>query len=123
MEIHPRDAARLQIENGEMVEIRSRRGTGRFPALVTAAIDRGTVFVPMHWGELWAKDAEANLFTHDAACPRFITARTQGLCSATITSQIDRASLFNPIWSAEQGIEQIGSLWVMLSLALLFQYW
>ncbi|WP_310487479.1 nitrate reductase [Chamaesiphon sp. VAR_69_metabat_338] len=69
VEIHPKDAARLQIENGEIVEIRSRRGTGRFPALVTAAIDRGTVFVPMHWGELWAKDAEANLFTHDAACP------------------------------------------------------
>jgi ferredoxin-nitrate reductase len=69
VEIHPRDAARLNIESGEMVEIRSRRGTGRFPALVTLAINRGTVFVPMHWGELWAKDAEANLFTHDAACP------------------------------------------------------
>ncbi len=69
IEIHPRDAARLKIENGEMVEIRSRRGIGRFPALVTLAINRGTVFVPMHWGELWAKDAEANLFTHDAACP------------------------------------------------------
>jgi ferredoxin-nitrate reductase len=69
VEIHPRDAARLSIENGEMIEIRSRRGTGRFPALVTLAINRGTVFVPMHWGELWAKDAEANLFTHDAACP------------------------------------------------------
>jgi ferredoxin-nitrate reductase len=69
VEIHPRDAARLSIENGDMIEIRSRRGTGRFPALVTLAINRGTVFVPMHWGELWAKDAEANLFTHDAACP------------------------------------------------------
>jgi ferredoxin-nitrate reductase len=69
VEIHPKDAARLSIETGEMIEIRSRRGTGRFPALVTFAIDRGTVFVPMHWGALWAKDAEANLFTHDAACP------------------------------------------------------
>ena len=69
LEIHPKDAMKLNIENGEMVEIRSRRGTGRFPALVTLAINRGTVFVPMHWGELWAKDAEANLFTHDAACP------------------------------------------------------
>jgi ferredoxin-nitrate reductase len=69
IEIHPRDAAKLNVENGEMVEIRSRRGTGRFPALITLSINRGTVFVPMHWGELWAKDAEANLFTHDAACP------------------------------------------------------
>ena len=69
IEIHPRDAARLQIEQGDWVEVRSRRGTGRFPALVTSAINRGTVFVPMHWGELWAKDAAANTFTHPAACP------------------------------------------------------
>jgi ferredoxin-nitrate reductase len=59
----------LMIENGEWVEVRSRRGTGRFPVLVTSAINRGTVFVPMHWGELWAKDAAANTFTHSAACP------------------------------------------------------
>lgn len=69
IEIHPRDAERLQIETGEWVEVRSRRGSGRFPALVTAAIDRGTVFVPMHWGELWAKDAAANTFTHPISCP------------------------------------------------------
>jgi ferredoxin-nitrate reductase len=69
LEIHPRDAARWQLETGEWVEVRSRRGTGRFPILVTSAINRGTVFVPMHWGDLWAKDAAANLFTHSAACP------------------------------------------------------
>jgi ferredoxin-nitrate reductase len=33
------------------------------------AIDRGTVFLPMQWGELWAKDAEANAFTHPEFCP------------------------------------------------------
>ena len=69
IEIHPRDAARLQIENGEWIEVRSRRGTARFPASITSAINRGTVFVPMHWGELWANDAEANMMTHSAACP------------------------------------------------------
>jgi ferredoxin-nitrate reductase len=69
IEIHPRDAAQLRIENGEWVEVRSRRGTGRFPALVTKAITPGTVFVPMHWGDLWAQDAAANTFTHAEACP------------------------------------------------------
>jgi ferredoxin-nitrate reductase len=69
IEIHPRDAAKLRIENGEWVEVRSRRGKGRFPALVTKAIAPGTVFVPMHWGDLWAKDAAANTFTHPEACP------------------------------------------------------
>jgi ferredoxin-nitrate reductase len=69
LEIHPRDAAGLKIANGEWVEVLSRRGKGKFPVLITSAINRGTVFVPMHWGELWAKDAEANAFTHSAACP------------------------------------------------------
>jgi ferredoxin-nitrate reductase len=69
IEIHPRDAASLGIEEGGMVEVRSRRGDARFPAKVTAAIAPGTVFIPMHWGALWADNAEANSLTHPAACP------------------------------------------------------
>jgi ferredoxin-nitrate reductase len=51
------------------VEVRSRRGVSRFPAKVTKAIAPGTVFVPMHWGALWANKAEANALTHPEACP------------------------------------------------------
>lgn len=69
MEIHPRDAAALGIQEGELVEVRSRRGMAQFPAKVTKAIAPGTVFVPMHWGELWADRAEANALTHPEACP------------------------------------------------------
>lgn len=69
IEIHPRDAERLGILAGEMVEVRSRRGMARFPATVTKAIAPGTVFVPMHWGEMWADHAEANALTHHHACP------------------------------------------------------
>jgi len=69
IEIHPRDAAALGIEDGAWLEVRSRRGIARFPAKITTAITRKTVFVPMHWGILWAKQAEANALTHAAACP------------------------------------------------------
>jgi ferredoxin-nitrate reductase len=69
VEIHPRDAVKLGVKDGELVEIRSRRGKGRFPVKVTQAIAPGTVFVPMHWGALWAEAAEANAFTHPQACP------------------------------------------------------
>lgn len=69
LEIHPRDAQRLQIEAGEMVEVRSRRGSAKFPALITKNITSGTVFAPMHWGALWGDDAEANNLTHPEACP------------------------------------------------------
>ena len=69
IEIHPRDAGKLGIEEGDWVEVRSRRGKARFPAKVTQAIAPGTVFVPMHWGALWADNAEANALTHSEACP------------------------------------------------------
>ncbi len=69
LEIHPRDAAQLKIESGNWVEVRSRRGIARLMAKVTKAIAPGTVFVPMHWGTLWAEAAEANALTHPEACP------------------------------------------------------
>jgi ferredoxin-nitrate reductase len=69
IEIHPRDAAALGIIDNQWLEVRSRRGTTKFPAKVTKAISPGTVFVPMHWGKLWADDAEANTLTHSEACP------------------------------------------------------
>ncbi|QDL08127.1 nitrate reductase catalytic subunit [Brasilonema octagenarum UFV-E1] len=69
VEIHPRDAAKLGITDSQWVEVRSRRGKARFPAKVTKAIAPGTVFVPMHWGALWAENAEANALTHPESCP------------------------------------------------------
>jgi ferredoxin-nitrate reductase len=69
MEIHPRDAEQLGIQDNDWVEVRSRRGYSRFPAKVTKAIAPGTVFVPMHWGTLWADQAEANALTHPISDP------------------------------------------------------
>ncbi|MEC4892203.1 MAG: nitrate reductase [Oscillatoria sp. PMC 1051.18] len=69
LEVHPRDASKLGVEDGCLVEVRSRRGMNRLPVKVTKAIAPGTVFVPMHWGELWAQDAEANALTHPESCP------------------------------------------------------
>ena len=69
IEIHPRDAENLGIHQDDWVEVRSRRGRAKFPAKVTKAIAPGTVFVPMHWGALWAEHAEANALTHPESCP------------------------------------------------------
>ncbi len=69
IEVHPRDAQSVGIADGEWLEVRSRRGTLRLPVVITKNISPGTVFVPMHWGALWADDAEANMLTHAAACP------------------------------------------------------
>jgi ferredoxin-nitrate reductase len=69
IEIHPRDAATLGISENQVVLVRSRRGKSKFPAKITKAIPPGTVFIPMHWGALWAEDAEANTLTHPESCP------------------------------------------------------
>ncbi|MBD2437069.1 molybdopterin oxidoreductase family protein [Nostoc sp. FACHB-110] len=69
IEIHPCDAAKLEISDNQVIEVRSRRGQAHFPAKVTKAIAPGTVFVPMHWGALWANQAEANALTHPESCP------------------------------------------------------
>jgi ferredoxin-nitrate reductase len=69
MEIHPHDAAKLGIVDHQWVQVQSRRGQAKFPAKITKAIAPGTVFVPMHWGILWADEAEVNALTHPQACP------------------------------------------------------
>lgn len=69
IEIHPKDAHKLGIESGNLVQVRSRRGKAYFPAQITKAIAPGTVFVPMHWGALWGDNTEANAMTHPQCCP------------------------------------------------------
>ncbi|MBE9032036.1 nitrate reductase [filamentous cyanobacterium LEGE 11480] len=69
VEIHPKSAEKMGIVEGDLLEVRSRRGAGRFPAMITKRISPGTVFVPMHWGALWADQSEANAMTHELACP------------------------------------------------------
>lgn len=69
IELHPRDAKSLGIHKDSWVEVRSRRGKAHFPVTITKAIAPGTLFVPLHWGELWANQAEANAMTHPERCP------------------------------------------------------
>lgn len=56
LEIHPEDAQAREINDGDVVEIKSRRGEVRVNAKVTPDIKRGVVFLPMHWGKILNKD-------------------------------------------------------------------
>lgn len=61
-EIHPDDAERLEIAGGDMIEVRSLRGTISVRALVTACVQPGQIFIPMHY-------ETTNQLTHDAFDP------------------------------------------------------
>jgi ferredoxin-nitrate reductase len=91
VEIHPRDAAQLGDKEGEFLEIRSRRGMVQLPAKVTKAITTGTVFMPMHWGSLWADQAECNSLTHPEACPDSLQPELKA-CAVMITKVAQAAT-------------------------------
>ena len=69
LEINPLDAQRLKVQSGDWVEVRSRRGFVRLKLHVTQYIRKGVLFIPMHWGALWADQAECNALTHPTTCP------------------------------------------------------
>ena len=49
VELHPADAATLAVDSGTVVEVASARGSLTAAVLVTAAVQQGQVFVPMHF--------------------------------------------------------------------------
>lgn len=49
VEMHPRLAAVLQVETGDLICVESRRGALTLPALVVRSIRPDTVFIPYHW--------------------------------------------------------------------------
>ncbi|MCW4040524.1 MAG: formate dehydrogenase subunit alpha [Candidatus Bathyarchaeota archaeon] len=64
LEIHPQDAAQLNIHTEDWVNVISRRGKLQIKAAVTDRVKKGTVFIPFHF-----KEAAANLLTNDALDP------------------------------------------------------
>ncbi len=49
VDVHPDDAGRLGIAAGDRVTVRSRRGAAEAVAVVTATVQRGQLFLPMHF--------------------------------------------------------------------------
>jgi formate dehydrogenase alpha subunit len=64
VEINPGDAARLGIQDGDSIKVRSRRGAIKIRARITRRVSEGTVFIPMHY-----REAAANVLTNDALDP------------------------------------------------------
>ncbi len=78
VEIHPRDAKRRKIADGDMVEIRTRRGSVQARAIVSRQVRPGCVWTPLHFAE-----ARANVLTNDAGDPVTGTAEYK-VCAAEI---------------------------------------
>jgi predicted molibdopterin-dependent oxidoreductase YjgC len=70
LDLSPEDAARLGIEQGDMVQVTSRRGTVQAPAHIDRGLRAGVVFMTLHFPDAIA----TNLLTINATDPRSGTA-------------------------------------------------
>lgn len=61
VEIHPKTARHLHVENGQLVDVVSRRGRVRCRAMVSRQVRRNSIWMPFHFPE-----AQTNLLTTDA---------------------------------------------------------
>jgi assimilatory nitrate reductase catalytic subunit len=57
VEVHPSDAARYGVGNGDLAEIGTASARVLARVEVTADVQSGTVFVPMHWSSQFASNA------------------------------------------------------------------
>jgi len=71
MEINPDDAARLDIADGEKVQVKSRRGEIGINAKVTERVPKGTIFIPFHFAECAANKLTYPGLDPDAKIPVF----------------------------------------------------
>jgi ferredoxin-nitrate reductase len=66
IEVHPADMARLTVSEGDVVQVSSRRGTIQVPVKLSEGVTPGMVFMPFHWGDLYAPENAANYLTISA---------------------------------------------------------
>jgi len=78
VQLHRRDAGRRGIGDGDLVRVRSRRGTIECRAIVSREVQRGCIWMPLHFAE-----ARANLLTNDAGDPITQTAEYK-VCAAEV---------------------------------------
>lgn len=69
VEIHPDDAERHHVRDGEWVYLVSRRGRAYTQTRVTKRIRKGLLFMPFHWGELYHPETNVNRVTNPALDP------------------------------------------------------
>ena len=77
-EMHLADMARLQLADGDLAYLTSRRGSIVVPVQASATLAPGQVFLPMHWGDevlggassMGRRLAGVNALTTSARCPQ-----------------------------------------------------
>lgn len=71
LQIHPFDAAKRNIKEGDLVEVKGRRGEVRVKAQLSEDVREGLCFLPMHWGKILGSNlGRANNLTQSLVDPK-----------------------------------------------------
>ncbi|MFN8225524.1 MAG: bifunctional nitrate reductase/sulfite reductase flavoprotein subunit alpha [Mycobacterium sp.] len=84
LEIHPDDAAKLDVHEGDSVLVSSRRGDATLPAVVTDRVRAGNLFAPFHWSDMFGDGLAINAVTNDAVDPDSLQPEFKA-CAVTLT--------------------------------------
>ncbi len=113
VEVHPADAAALDILDGQPVEVSSRRGRAVLPAVVTDRVRPGTCFAPFHWNDEHGDDVTVNAVTSDAVDQQSLqpelkvcAVRLHPLDMSPVQAQPDRRALSGGpvvLWASQTG--------------------
>jgi assimilatory nitrate reductase catalytic subunit len=68
VEMHPTDLARLRLNSGDLVTLKSRRGSIVLPASASESVSPAQTFVAMHWGAEFMAGDGVNALTTAAFC-------------------------------------------------------
>ncbi len=69
LKLHPQDAARRRLAEGELLRLKSARGELLLPLALDARVAPGQADLPMHWGSEFVAGAGINALTSGARCP------------------------------------------------------
>jgi assimilatory nitrate reductase catalytic subunit len=70
VELHPTDLARLRLDSGDLLTLKSRRGSIVLPSAASESVVPAQAFVAMHWGSEFMAGAGVNTLTTGAFCPQ-----------------------------------------------------
>ncbi|WBU50292.1 bifunctional nitrate reductase/sulfite reductase flavoprotein subunit alpha [Kosakonia pseudosacchari] len=104
IEISPVDAQRLAISEGDWVDIRSRRGMARLPAVVTDRVRPGNSFAPFHWNDRFGDNLAINALTSDALDPVSLQPELKHCAIALVRSEQQPAPAAAPATDVDCGL-------------------
>ena len=122
VQMNPQDAQRLGLANGELVQVRSKRGSLMLPVQASTQIAPMQAFIAMHWGPevLAGRDAQGqaglgvNVLTTSSFCPsskqpelKHAAVQIQPVATADSWSLIAMAWLpADRVWQARRALQQ-----------------